>query len=132
MCQRNGFFSYEIPINSSTLNVFRRVFIVIDLDVLHKGTEVGDKIGDPVSLEMTKPNSGSVKHVPVRPVDLQTKIAQLEAQNRQQRAEIEQKNAKIAEQGTKIAELVAKIAEHGVKIERLEESIAEVLQNPPA
>lgn len=98
----------------------RRVLIVIDLEILHKGDVVGEEIGHPIGIE-------HAEHVPKRTADLRARIAKLEAENMQQRAEIEKKDAKIKEQGVKITELVTKIAEHGVKIDKLEASISEVI-----
>lgn len=122
-----------ISINSF-VSAFRRVLIIIDLEVLQKGEEVGMEMGKPInfdSMDSAKTNSGTLKHVSTSPVDLHAKIAQLEAQNSQQQAEIDAKDAKIAEQNRKISELVAKIADHGVKIEKLEVSIGEMLHSLP-
>lgn len=103
------------------LTLLRRVLIVIDLEILHKGDVVGEEIGHPIGIE-------HAEHVPKRTADLRARIAKLEAENMQQRAEIEKKDAKIKEQGAKITELVTRIAEHGVKIDRLEASISEVME----
>lgn len=37
--------------NLFVLALFRHVLIIVDLDVLQKGEDVGKKIGDPVSLD---------------------------------------------------------------------------------
>lgn len=48
---------------------FRRVLIIVSLEVLHKGEEVGKKIGDPVNLESKEAAAGSSEPVPTRPIE---------------------------------------------------------------
>lgn len=55
------------------MTVFRRVLIIINLEVLHKGEEVGAKIGDPVNLDAkessTTADAGRAENVPTRSVE---------------------------------------------------------------
>lgn len=52
--------------------MFRRVLIIVNLEVLHKGEEVGAKIGDPVSLESkdtAATGTGRIETAPTRKVE---------------------------------------------------------------